>query len=77
MPTKRVLLIEDEPAIHQLLAHVLMDEGYVVDVAPTAAKARQCLDAQRYALVRRIGGSRMVMERCLPRPRQTSGPRPS
>lgn len=51
MPAKRVLLVEDEPAVHELLAHVLFDEGYVVDVAATAAKAWQCLDARPYALV--------------------------
>jgi DNA-binding response OmpR family regulator len=51
MPAKRILLVEDDPDIHQLLAHVLIDEGYAVDVATTAAKAWQCLDAQSYALV--------------------------
>jgi DNA-binding response OmpR family regulator len=51
MPTKRILLVEDDPDIHELLAHVLYDAGYLVDVAPTAAKAWQCLDAESYTLV--------------------------
>jgi len=51
MPAKRILLVEDEPDIHELLSHVLIDAGYVVDVAPTAAEAWRYLDAQSYALV--------------------------
>jgi len=48
---KRILLVEDEPDIHYLLAHVLMDAGYAVDVAETVAAAWQYLDTQSYALV--------------------------
>ena len=51
MPAKRIPLVEDEPDIHELLAHVLIGEGYVVDVAPTVTQAWQCLDANSYALV--------------------------
>lgn len=51
MSQKRILLVEDEPDIHTLLAHVLMDAGYAVDVAETVAAAWQYLDAQSYALV--------------------------
>lgn len=51
MSVKRILLVEDEPDIHQLLTHVLVDSGYIVDVAETVARAWQCLDAQSYALV--------------------------
>ena len=51
MPAKRILLIEDEQIIYDLLSHVLKGEGYAVDVAPTAAVAWQYLDAQPYALV--------------------------
>jgi DNA-binding response OmpR family regulator len=52
MPGKRVLLVEDEPAVHQLLAHSLRGEGYAVDIAATAADAWRCLGGgQPYALV--------------------------
>ena len=51
MPAKRILLLEDERDIHYLLSHVLMDQGYVVDVAETLAEAWQRLDAHTYALV--------------------------
>lgn len=51
MPAKRILLVEDDPDIHYLLTHVLIAEGYAVDVAETVAKAWQCLDSGPYALV--------------------------
>jgi|HubBroStandDraft_6_1064221.scaffolds.fasta_scaffold896554_1 DNA-binding response OmpR family regulator len=51
MAEKRILLVEDEPEIHQLLAHVLSGEGYTVDVAATVAEAWRSLDGQSYALV--------------------------
>jgi len=50
MPAKRILLVEDERDTHELLRHVLIDAGYVVDVAPTAADAWRYLDRQSYAL---------------------------
>ena len=51
MSQKRILLVEDEPDIHTLLAHVLMDARYAIDVAETVAAAWQYLDAQSYELV--------------------------
>ena len=51
MSQKRILLVEDEPDIHYLMAHILIDAGYAVDVAETVAAAWQYLDAQTYGLV--------------------------
>jgi DNA-binding response OmpR family regulator len=51
MPDKRILLVEDEPEIRQLLTHALRAEGYVVDVAATAAEAWAQLNAHTYASV--------------------------
>ena len=51
MPEKRILLVEDEPAIHELLAPVLRELGYQVDVATTVADATAFLDRSPYALV--------------------------
>jgi DNA-binding response OmpR family regulator len=51
MSDKRILLVEDERAIHELLTHALRSEGYVVDVATTLAEAWRHLDARSYALV--------------------------
>jgi two-component system, OmpR family, response regulator len=51
MPDKRILLVEDEPDIRQLLSHTLRSAGYVVDVAATAAEAWAHLNAQAYASV--------------------------
>lgn len=51
MAEKRILLVEDESLIGDLLEHVLLSEGYAVDVAPTVAVAWQHLRQHAYALV--------------------------
>jgi len=51
MPDKRILLAEDEPEVQQLLSHTLRGEGYVVDVATTAAEAWAHLNTHAYASV--------------------------
>src|SRR5260221_89976 len=51
MPDKRILLVEDEPEIRQLLSHTLRAEGYVVDAAATAAEAWALLNAHAYTSV--------------------------
>ena len=51
MAAKRILLVEDEEDIAEILALVLRDEGYVVDTASTLAQARQRLEAGTYTLV--------------------------
>ena len=40
MAAKRILLVEDEEEIADILALVLRSEGYVVDTAGTLAQAR-------------------------------------
>ncbi len=51
MADKRILLVEDERPIHELLTHALRAEGYVVDVATTVAEAWRELDVHSYGLV--------------------------
>jgi DNA-binding response OmpR family regulator len=51
MAAKRILLVEDEEDIAEILALVLRDEGYVVDTASTLAQVRQRLEAGTYTLV--------------------------
>ena len=51
MPDKRILLVEDEIEIRQLLGHVLHAAGYAVDLAATLGDAWPLLDSQSYALV--------------------------
>lgn len=51
MPAKRILLVEDEPLIRDLLAHNLHAEGYAIDAVATATEARARLSRQVYALV--------------------------
>jgi DNA-binding response OmpR family regulator len=51
MPDKRILLVEDELEIRQLLTHVLHAAGYIVDAAATVEAAWAQLDAHAYGLV--------------------------
>jgi DNA-binding response OmpR family regulator len=51
MAGKRILLLEDEADIAELLALALDGEGYVVDLAATVAEARTRLDTLVYTLV--------------------------
>jgi two-component system, OmpR family, response regulator len=51
MAEKRILLVEDDEDVGELLAIALEDAGYEVDVAKTAAESWARLAAQGYALV--------------------------
>ncbi len=51
MVEKRILIVEDEATVREMMAHVLYAHGYSVDVAASAAEAWQHLDARSYALV--------------------------
>lgn len=51
MAEKRILLVEDEPEILNILSLALRGEGYTVDLARTAAEAWQCLNAREYGLL--------------------------
>ena len=50
MAAKRILLVEDEPAIGEMLSFALHGEGYRVDLAGTATQARAQLDGLPYTL---------------------------
>ncbi|MBV9152788.1 MAG: response regulator [Alphaproteobacteria bacterium] len=51
MAAKRILLVEDEEDIAEILADFLRSEGYVVDTAGTLAQAQQRLKSLSYTLV--------------------------
>lgn len=51
MPDTRVLLVEDEAEVRQLLAHSLRSAGYLVDVAASAAEAWARLEDAAYGVV--------------------------
>ena len=51
MPEKRILLVEDERELREVLALGLRRAGYTVDVAATASEADQLLDQKQYALL--------------------------
>jgi DNA-binding response OmpR family regulator len=48
---KRILLVEDERELREVLALGLRREGCIVDVAATVAEAQQVIQAEPYALV--------------------------
>ena len=51
MPERRILLVEDDRDLAPILEHVLLSEGYAVDVARNMAQAQAHLDQQLYTLV--------------------------
>ena len=51
MVEKRILLVEDERELRDVLALGLRRAGYTVDVAATAADAVQRLEQKQYALL--------------------------
>ena len=51
MPEQRILLVEDDEDVGEVLKIALVEEGYMVDFAATAAEAWRHLAAHRYALV--------------------------
>ena len=46
--TKRVLVVEDEPAINQVCLRVLVSEGFEVDIAVNGKVAQDMLEAKQY-----------------------------
>lgn len=48
---ERILVVDDDPAILETLRECLCDEGYDVEMAPTAEAALASLGAGRFALV--------------------------
>jgi CheY-like chemotaxis protein len=51
MPGKRILLVEDEPEIGDMLALFLRGLGYIVDIARTLTQGRERLSGFAYSLV--------------------------
>jgi CheY-like chemotaxis protein len=47
----RILVVDDEPIIAQLIADVLGSEGYDVDTAPDGRVALDCVDRVAYDLI--------------------------
>ena len=48
---KRILLVEDEPTTREILAEVLLGEGYAVDTVAGVSAANLCLRSLAYELV--------------------------
>jgi two-component system response regulator PilR (NtrC family) len=51
MPETRILLVEDDPDVRNILSIILEGEGYTVDTARTVDEAMRRLDGMRYSLV--------------------------
>jgi DNA-binding response OmpR family regulator len=51
LPEKDVLVVDDEVGVREVLAGILQDNGYVVDVAATLAEAKKLLGEYRYGVV--------------------------
>jgi two-component system response regulator PilR (NtrC family) len=51
MPGKRILLVEDDEDVGEVLRIALIGDGYTVDLAASAAAAWKHLAAHRYELV--------------------------
>jgi DNA-binding response OmpR family regulator len=51
MAEKRILLVEDESDIQEILTYTLRRNGYTVDVAATVTEAQTRLEVTSYALV--------------------------
>src|SRR5712692_8993605 len=48
---RRILVVEDEPAIRSLVAAILVAQGYDVDEAGDGLEALRCLDERTYDLI--------------------------
>ncbi|MFZ5515432.1 MAG: response regulator [Candidatus Zhuqueibacterota bacterium] len=51
VPTKRILVIDDEPVIIEILHRYLSREGHVVDVAPNGASALKQMKNNQYEVI--------------------------
>lgn len=45
-PTRRILVVEDEPGLRRFISHVLGAEGYLVETAETGEKARKLIQSK-------------------------------
>ena len=50
-PTQKLLIVDDDPEILEIVADILKEAGYTVDTAPDGVKAIKYIDAEFYDLV--------------------------
>jgi len=50
-PIEKLLIVDDDPEILEIIADILREEGYAVDTAPDGVKAIKYIDAEFYDLV--------------------------
>jgi CheY-like chemotaxis protein len=51
VPEKDILVVDDDAGVREVLAGILHDEGYGVELAATLAEARKLLGEYRYRVV--------------------------
>lgn len=51
MPKMRVLVVEDDHFVREVVAELLADQGFQIDEAETADEAAKLIDADGYALI--------------------------
>lgn len=49
--SKRILVVEDDPAINTILTEFLRDEGYITVGVATGAEALQLLEVEQFQLI--------------------------
>ncbi len=50
-PMQKILIVDDDPEILEIIADILREGGYAVDTAPDGVKAIRYIDAESYDLV--------------------------
>jgi DNA-binding NtrC family response regulator len=50
-PTQKLLIVDDDPEILEIIADILREGGYAVDTAADGVKAIRCVDAEFYDVV--------------------------
>lgn len=51
LPERDVLVVDDDVGVREVLAGILQDQGYVVDIASTLAEAKRLIGEYRYGVV--------------------------
>jgi DNA-binding response OmpR family regulator len=51
VPERDILIVDDEAGVREVLAGILRDSGYDVDLAATLAEAKKLLGEHRYGVV--------------------------
>lgn len=51
LPERDILVVDDDAGVREVLAGILQDQGYAVDMASTLREAKQLIGEYRYGVV--------------------------